>query len=118
VALQCGTWTGDHILSELRNVAHWPFHYHDKGFMAMIGRNAAIAEIGEHRHELHGPVAFAAWLGVHAYLMSGVRNRIDAFIEWAWDYFTKGRGPQVLDRSDAARIDWGEEEEPQTQMET
>jgi NADH dehydrogenase len=113
VALQCGTWTGEHILSELRNMAHWPFHYHDKGFMAMIGRNAAIAEIGEHRHELHGPVAFAAWLGVHAYLMSGVRNRIDAFIEWAWDYFTKGRGPQVLDRTDAARIDWGEDEQPQ-----
>jgi NADH:ubiquinone reductase (H+-translocating) len=118
VALQCGTWTAEHILSEFRNIAHWPFHYHDKGFMAMIGRNAAIAEIGEHRHELHGPVAFAAWLGVHAYLMSGVRNRIDAFVDWAWDYFTKGRGPQVLDRSDAARIDWGEEEEePQTKPE-
>ena len=87
--------------------------------MAMIGRNAAIAEIGEHRHELHGPVAFAAWLGVHAYLMSGVRNRIDAFVEWAWDYFTKSRGPQVLDRSDAARIDWGadEDDEPQPRSE-
>jgi NADH dehydrogenase len=110
VALQTGMWTAEHILYEIRNIVHWPFHYHDKGFMAMIGRNAAIAEIGEHRHELHGPVAFAAWLGVHAYLMSGVRNRIDAFVEWAWDYFTQGRGPQVLDRSDAARIDWGEEE--------
>ena len=40
--------------------------------MAMIGRNAAVAEMGEHRHELHGAVAFAAWLGVHAWLMSGV----------------------------------------------
>ena len=60
---------------------------------------------------MHGPVAFAAWLGVHAYLMSGVRNRIEFFVEWAWDYFTKSRGPQVLDRSDAARIDWGEDED-------
>ena len=34
--------------------------------MAMIGRGAAIAEVGEHRHELHGVFAFAAWLGVHA----------------------------------------------------
>ena len=34
--------------------------------MAMIGRNAAVAEMGEHRHELHGGIAFAAWLGVHA----------------------------------------------------
>jgi len=111
VALQTGFWTAQHILYEIKNVAHYPFHYQDKGFMAMIGRNAAIAEIGEHRHELHGPVAFAAWLGVHAYLMSGVRNRIDAFIEWAWDYFSAIRGPQELDRSDAARIDWGEDED-------
>ena len=66
--------------------------------MAMIGRNAAIAEMGEHRHELHGPIAFASWLGVHAWLMTGVRTRIEAFIDWGWDYFSKSRGPQVLDR--------------------
>ena len=57
--------------------------------MAMIGRGAAVAEVGEHRHELHGPIAFAAWLGVHAALMSGVRNRVEAFINWGWDYFSK-----------------------------
>ena len=80
--------------------------------MAMIGRGAAIAEVGAHRHELHGVIAFSAWLGVHAALMTGVRNRIDAFIAWGWDYFSSARGPQVLDRSDAARIDWGEDARP------
>ena len=80
-----------------------PFAYHDKGIMAMIGRNAAIAEMGEHRHELHGPVAFAAWLGVHAWLMSGTRQRVDAFISWAWDYFRRIDEPEVLDSSDAAQ---------------
>ena len=40
-----------------------PFHYKDKGIMAMIGDNAAIAEVGAHHHELHGTMAFAAWLG-------------------------------------------------------
>jgi NADH:ubiquinone reductase (H+-translocating) len=46
---------------------------------------------------------------VHAALMSGVRNRIEAFIDWGWDYFSKTRGPQLLDqRSNAAQIDWGE----------
>ena len=79
--------------------------------MAMIGRGAAVAEMGAHHHELHGSVAFASWLGVHAYLMTGVRTRIDAFVEWGWDYFSKSRGPQVLDRSDAGRIDWGDDEE-------
>ena len=34
--------------------------------MAMIGRGSAIAAMGPHRREVHGPIAFAAWLGVHA----------------------------------------------------
>ena len=45
--------------------------------------------------------------------MTGVRNRIDAFIAWGWDNFSSGRGPQVLDRSDEARIDWGEDAAPE-----
>ena len=81
--------------------------------MAMIGRGAAVAEVGAHRHELHGPIAFSAWLGVHAALMTGTRTRINAFVTWAEDYFSKQRGPQVLDRSDAARIDWGEDALPE-----
>ena len=60
--------------------------------MAMIGRNAAVAEIGPKRHEFDGPIAFAAWLGVHALLLSGVRERMEAFIEWSWNYFGHSRG--------------------------
>ena len=79
--------------------------------MAMIGRDAAVAEIGKKRHELDGPIAFAAWLGVHALLMSGVRERIEAFINWAWTYFSRSQPIQVLDRSDVRRIDWDEDTE-------
>jgi NADH dehydrogenase len=111
VALQSGRWAARNILADIDGKPHTAFHYHDKGIMAMIGRGHAVAEVGEHRHELHGPIAFSAWLGVHVVLLSGVRQRVDAFVSWAWDYFTKTRGPQVLDRSDAARIDWGDEEE-------
>jgi len=109
VAQQSGVWAAENILADRDGKQRKPFHYKDKGIMAMIGHGAAIAEVGPHRHELHGFVAFSAWLGVHAMLMTGVRNRTDAFIDWGWDYFSRKRGPQVLDRSDAARIDWGEE---------
>ncbi len=109
VALQSGVWAADNIVADFAGKQRKPFHYHDKGIMAMIGRGAAIAEVGPHRHELHGVIAFSAWLGVHAALMTGVRNRIDAFVNWGWDYFSHSRGPQVLDRSDAARIEWGED---------
>jgi NADH dehydrogenase len=111
VALQSGQWTARNIEAEIKGRPPKPFHYHDKGIMAMIGRNAAIAEMGEHRHELHGPIAFASWLGVHAWLMTSTRARVEAFIDWGWDYFSKSRGPQVLDRSDVARIDWGDEDD-------
>ena len=110
VALQSGEWAAANIVADAAGKPRRAFHYHDKGIMAMIGRGAAIAEVGEHRHELHGVIAFSAWLGVHAALMSGVRNRVDAFITWGSDYFTSHRGPQILDRTDAARIDWGEDE--------
>jgi NADH dehydrogenase len=113
VALQSGTWAADNLVADFRGKHRTSFHYHDKGIMAMIGRGAAIAEVGAHRHELHGAIAFSAWLGVHAALMTGVRNRVDAFVSWGSDYFTSSRGPQVLDRSDAARIDWGEDTAPE-----
>jgi NADH dehydrogenase len=108
VAQQCGEWTARNILAEIAGGTRTPFHYHDKGIMAMIGRNAAVAAIGKKRHELDGPIAFAAWLGVHALLMAGVRERIEAFIDWSWNYFGRSRPIQVLDRSAEGRIDWSQ----------
>ena len=66
-----------------------PFEYHDKGIMAMVGRNAAVAEIGRHRRHLEGPLAFAAWLGLHAALLSGFHDRVDAVMNWADDYINR-----------------------------
>jgi NADH dehydrogenase len=103
VALQSGQWAAKNIVADVDGEPMEPFAYHDKGIMAMIGHNAAVAEMGEHRHELHGAVGYASWLGVHAYLMSGVRQRSDAFIDWAWDEFGKSR---VLDTTDEARLHW------------
>ena len=110
VALQSGVAAAENVLADFAGQPRKSFHYHDKGIMAMIGHGAAIAEVGAHRHELHGVIAFSAWLGVHSLLMTGVRNRIDAFVAWGWDNFSSGRGPQVLDRSEAAHIDWGDDE--------
>src|SRR5262245_3120223 len=111
VALQSGQWAARNILNDIAGKPRTPFQYHDKGFMAMIRRNAAVAELGAGHHELHGPAAYAAWLGIHAYLMTGIRTRLEAFMQWAWDHFSTTRGPQVLDRSDVARIDWEDDPE-------
>ncbi len=109
VAQQSGSWAAKNIIAEIGGKSPRSFHYLDKGIMAMIGRGAAVAEVGQRHHGLHGSIAFAAWLGVHAALMSGVHNRTNAFVEWAGDYFGSSHGPYVLDRSEVARIDWAED---------
>ena len=109
VALQSGVWAADNIIAGFEGKEPKAFRYHDKGIMAMIGRGAAIAEVGKRHHEIHGELAHMAWLGVHASLMTGTRAKIEAFVDWAWDGFTKTGGPHVLDRGDVADIDWDDD---------
>jgi NADH dehydrogenase len=109
VAAQSGKWAADNIVADFDAKPRKDFVYKDKGIMAMIGRGAAIAEVGAHHHEVHGQLAHMAWLGVHAALMTGTRSKIEAVIDWSWDRFSKTGGPHVLDRGDAAQIDWDDD---------
>ena len=111
VAEQTGKWCAKNILLDISGKPTVPFRYLDKGIMAMIGRNAAVAEVGKHRHELEGPVAFAAWLGVHAALLGSTRAKVGAFMEWAWAYFGGTLEDVVLDRPEELQIDWNDEGE-------
>ena len=108
VALQSGTSAAKTILADLEKKPAKPFSYLDKGTMAMIGRGAAVAQVKG--VELHGKMAFAAWLGVHAALMTGGSNRVDAFKSWAQDFFGKERAPQALDRSGTPRMAWEDDD--------
>jgi hypothetical protein len=74
----CGRTVWQVVCQELQDIAGKPrvsFLYLDKGIMAMIGRNAAVAEVGKNRYELEGVVAFAASLGVHAALLASPRPK-------------------------------------------
>jgi NADH dehydrogenase len=106
VAVQSGKAAADNILAEFAGKPRAPFAYRDKGIMAMIGRGAAIAELGKNHHEVEGPLAHMAWLGVHASLMTGTRDKVETIIDWGWDRYSKTGGPHVLDRGEATDIDW------------
>jgi hypothetical protein len=43
-------------------------------------------------------------------LMTGVRTRVEALLDWGWANLSRTRGPQVLDRADAADIDWSDDQ--------
>jgi NADH dehydrogenase len=110
VAQQSGVWAAENIVRQRRGADPKPFRYKDKGIMAMIGRNAAVAEVGKHRHQVDGPIAFAAWLGVHASLLSGAHSRTDAFLTWAWDYFDRDHAATIEASAAPTRIAWGDRE--------
>jgi NADH dehydrogenase len=78
----------------LAGLARAPFRYHDLGQMATIGRSRAIAEFG--RLRLGGYFAWWFWLIVHIYRLSGFRNRLSVLIQWAWSYWTFGRGARLI----------------------
>jgi len=111
VAEQSGKWCARNIQLDMEGKPRHSFHYLDKGIMAMIGHNAAVAEVGKHRHELEGAIAFAAWLGVHAALLSSTRAKIEAFMEWAWSYFGGTPDDVILDRPEELQINWNEDSE-------
>lgn len=116
VAQQAGRWAADNILAQVNGEPPHPFHYRDKGIMAMIGTKAAVAEIGPHRHELHGRFAFVAWLGVHLELLGEIGAELKAYIAWAQEFYLRPhhRSAALLDpsRIDTPRIDWNQKDGP------
>jgi NADH:ubiquinone reductase (H+-translocating) len=106
VAQQAGSWAARNILADLDGRPRAPFVYHDRGILAMIRRGVAVAEIGHQRRPVTGVAAFLLWLVVHLMLLSGVRERINAFISWIWVYLTRTRPQILVDRPDAYAIDW------------
>jgi NADH dehydrogenase len=112
VAQQSGAWAARNILGDIDGTGREPFHYRDKGIMAMIGRKAAVIELGAHRHEMHGRLAFAAWLGIHAELLANAGAEVKAFVAWAEDFYFRPhhRSAELLDPSqvELPRIHWGQ----------
>ncbi|HEU4604228.1 MAG TPA: NAD(P)/FAD-dependent oxidoreductase [Steroidobacteraceae bacterium] len=94
VAMQQGIYFAETVKDELKGKARKPFHYHDLGKMATIGRNRAICEFG--RLRLAGRFGWWFWLIVHIYRLSGFRNRLSVLVQWAWSYITFSRGARLI----------------------
>lgn len=92
-AVQMGAFAARNVLADLHGRARGNFVYHDKGTMATIGRNRAVALIG--RWQFSGLVAWLLWGLVHIVLLIGFRNRLSVMWEWVWAYVT-GQGSARL----------------------
>jgi NADH dehydrogenase len=95
VAIQGGTYAARTIRARLqgkRNIP--PFHYLDKGDMAVIGRAAAVANIfGLH---VSGLPAWLIWLFIHLMYIVQFQNRVIVFVQWGFQYLTFSRGARLI----------------------
>ena len=94
VAMQMGTHAARNILELAQGRPSKRFKYLNKGNMATIGRNKAVADLNVIR--FGGFAAWLSWLLVHLVFLVGLRNRIQVFIQWIWAYFTYARGARLI----------------------
>jgi NADH dehydrogenase len=104
-ARQMGRFAGETIAGELggrqADAAPSPrrvFRYRDKGNLATIGRNRAVADI--HGRRFGGVVAFLLWAVVHVFFLVDFRRKITTFLEWVWMYVFHERGVRLITGSD------------------
>jgi NADH dehydrogenase len=101
VAMQGGAYAARSIVARAHSLDHHgapkqlpPFHYFDKGDLAVIGRGAAVARIfGAH---LSGLLAWLVWLFVHLMYLVQFQSRVIVFIQWGFQYVTFSRGARLI----------------------
>ena len=95
-AMQMGDHVARLIRAFLRNPAapRSPFRYKDKGTLATIGRNRAVACM--FGRVFSGFFAWTFWALLHVYFLIGFRNRVVTMMEWAWAYLTFSRGARLI----------------------
>lgn len=73
-----------------------PFRYKDKGTMATVGRNKAIAQIG--KMTFSGFFAWVLWMAIHLISILGVRTKVTVLLNWIWNYCTYSTSLRLLMR--------------------
>jgi NADH dehydrogenase len=95
VAIQGGDYAAKAIRARLQGQKDIPpFHYFDKGDMAVIGRAAAVANVfGLH---VSGLPAWLIWLFIHLMYIVEFQNRVLVFVQWGFEYLTFSRGARLI----------------------
>jgi len=97
VAIQQGRHAAHNILHMIEGAKPQRFYYWDKGNMATIGRNKAVADLNF--MHISGFPAWLAWLFIHVLYLVGFRSRIAVLFQWAWAYITFNKGARLITRT-------------------
>lgn len=98
VAIQGGKHAARAIRARVQGRQSEPFNYHDLGTMAIIGRNAGVADLSRTflGIRLRGFLGWLGWLFLHLLYLPGHRNRFSAFFSWAYNYVTYDRHARLI----------------------
>ena len=107
-AIQEGHYVAKAIRARLRGEKVVPFHYLDKGNLAVIGRAAAVADLNW--IGLSGLPAWVIWILVHLLNIVEFQNRLLVALQWAWLYITWGRSARLITGKNPLPFDLGTEE--------
>jgi NADH dehydrogenase len=81
---------------ERKSTEFYDFEYHDKGSMATVGRNLAVVDVPKPKIHFRGFFAWLIWMGLHLFLILGVKNRIMVFINWIYNYITYDQNLRLI----------------------
>lgn len=95
-AIQQGNWLAKNLVRIINGETALPFKYKDKGSLATIGRNKAVADLGW--LHLQGFWAWILWGVVHIMSLAGFTNKGTIFFSWAISYFTKNSDNRLIIR--------------------
>ncbi|MGC9329001.1 MAG: NAD(P)/FAD-dependent oxidoreductase [Candidatus Hinthialibacter sp.] len=108
VAMQQGRYAARRLCDMIKGAPSQPFHFHNRGSMAVIGRAAAVADLRGMRFS--GWLAWMIWLFVHIMYLVEYENRLLVFVQWAWNYFTRNRGARLITGQDLVMLKEKKEE--------
>ena len=120
--MQCEAYPNGHpqmaqpAIQQARNLAknlnkgefRHKFEYLDKGSMATIGKNRAVADLKG--FSFSGFFAWLTWLFIHLISILGMRNKLSVMVNWFWNYLFYSTSLRLLLRPTRfpLRKHWGD----------
>jgi len=104
VAIQQGDNLGKNLIKAVSGEAQKAFSYYDKGSMAIIGRNKAVADLPKPKMFFSGFLAWAMWLFIHLLSLVNYRNRIRTLYNWTVAYISKDQSLRMIIRPASKNI--------------
>lgn len=96
VAVSQGDMLAKNLIAIQKGKALQEYEYKDKGSMATVGKHLAVVDIPKPKIHFGGWFAWYVWMGLHLFLLVGVKNRLQVFINWIYNYLTADQNLRLI----------------------